>query len=132
MDQRQVFSNLQTSMGIGDTNDNALGGLVIVSALFTEFALLGIIDAEEDKIRAALDVDVTAEELADVDSSVAKVLEEVCCIEKQVVKKIELGIDTQKWKEKAMDLEKDLEKDMAMEKRNLNRRVQLLIAKMKV
>ena len=37
--------------------------------------------------------DVTAAELADVDNSVAKVLEQVCCIEKQVVKKIELGID---------------------------------------
>ena len=94
MDQRQVFSNLQTSMGIGDTNDNALGGLVIVSALFTELALLGILDAEEDKIRFALDIeDVTAEELADVDNSVAKVLEQVCCIEKQVARKIELGID---------------------------------------
>ena len=94
MDQRQVFSNLQTTMSIGDTNDNALGGLVIVLALFTELALLGILDAEEDKIRFALEIeDVTAEELADVDNSVARVLEQVAAIEKQVAKKIELGID---------------------------------------
>ena len=36
---------------------------------------------------------VTADELADVDNSVANVLDQVCCIEKQVVKKLELGID---------------------------------------
>ena len=94
MDQRKVFSNMQTSLNIGDTDDNALGGLVIVLALLTELALLGILSAEEDKIRFALDIeDVTAEDLADVDNSVAKVLKQVCCIEKQVAKKIELGID---------------------------------------
>ena len=94
MNQRQVFSNMQTTMSIGDTNDNALGGLVIVSALLTELALLGILAAEEDKILFALEIPgVTAEELADVDNSVARVLKQVCCIEKQIVKKIELGID---------------------------------------
>ncbi len=128
MDQRQVFSNMQTSMGIGDTNDNALGGLVIVSALFTEFALLGILDAEEDKIRFALDIDdVTAEELADVDRSVAKVLEEICCIEKQVARKIELGIDLRNGTGNGYG--NGHGKGHGMEKRNLNRRVQLPIIK---
>ena len=85
---------MQTTMSIGETNDNALGGLVIVSALLTEQALLGILSAEEDKIRFALDFPgVTPEQLALVDDSVANVLDQVCCIEKQIVKKIELGID---------------------------------------
>lgn len=93
MDQRQAFSNLQTTMSMGDTTDSALGGAIILSAFFTELALLGVIVAEEDKIRFALDYpEVTPEQLAEVDRSVAKVLEEVCCIEKQVVKKLELGI----------------------------------------
>ena len=53
MDQRQVFSNMQTTMSIVDTDDDVLGAFIIGSALFTEFALAGILFAEADKIDAA-------------------------------------------------------------------------------
>ena len=57
MDQRQAFSNMQTSMSIGDTNDNALGGLVIVSALFTEFALTEFCLLKRTKLDEAAGID---------------------------------------------------------------------------
>ena len=54
MDQRQVFANMQTSMSIGNASDESLGGLVIVSALFTEFALTDILFAEAAKLERQL------------------------------------------------------------------------------
>jgi len=94
MEQRKAFSNMQTAMTLGDTNSNALGGLVIISSLLTELALTDILFAEADKIRAAADLNnATAPQLAEVDNSVARVLDQVCCIERRVIEKIDRGIE---------------------------------------
>ena len=94
MDHKQVLSNMQTSMSLGNTGDDSLGGLVIISALITEFALARILLSEGDKIDEAVGREngVSIEDLVDIDESVAKVLDKVCCIEEHVVDKIKLGI----------------------------------------
>ena len=94
MDHRQVFANMQTATNLGNISDESLGGLVIVSALFTEFALTDILFAEADKIRAAIDtIGITPGELAEIDNSVARVLDQVCCIERRIAEKIDRGIE---------------------------------------
>lgn len=94
MDHKQVLSNMQTSMNLGNTGDDSLGGLVIVLALITEFSLARILFAEGDKIDEAVGrgAEVSIDDLVDIDESVAKVLDKVCCIEEHVVDKIKLGI----------------------------------------
>ncbi|QUW21637.1 hypothetical protein JSQ81_17885 [Sporosarcina sp. Marseille-Q4063] len=93
MDQKQAFAQMQNLMSLnGDNGDDFLGGLVIFSAVFTEFALADILFAEGDKIRAAIDTASPAQ-LAEINNAVARVLDQICCIEKRVVEKIELGID---------------------------------------
>ena len=94
MDHKQVLSNMQTSMSLGNAGDDSLGGLVIISALITEFALARILFAEGDKIDEAVDrgATVSIDDLVAVDDSVARVLDQVCCIEGRVVDKIKLGI----------------------------------------
>lgn len=93
MDHKQVLSNMQTSMNLGNTSDNSLGGLVIVSALITEFALAEILFAEAEKIKTATYAnEVNVNDLANLDHSVAAVLDQVCCIERRIVEKIDRGI----------------------------------------
>ena len=102
MDHKQVLSNMQTSINLGNTNDFSLGGLVIVSALITEFALTRILFAEADKIDEAVEMNgVTIPQLVAIDDSVARVLDQVCCIEKRVVEKIYRGISLRKYEQTA-------------------------------
>jgi NTP pyrophosphatase (non-canonical NTP hydrolase) len=117
MDQRQALSQMQNLMNFGNNDDDSLGKLIIISAVLTELFLLGIISAETAKIREALESGFDADELADIDNSVADVLAQVCCIEKQIAKKIELGIELRdgkghgKDKDKCKDKDKDKDKD---------------------
>ncbi|WP_210469689.1 hypothetical protein [Sporosarcina sp. 6E9] len=100
MDQRQAFAHMQNLMGISEGNGDFLGDLVIFSAVLTEFALTDILFAEADKIRAAICLpDVTADQLASVDTSVSQVLEQICCIEKRVIGKIDRGIELRNYEE---------------------------------
>jgi hypothetical protein len=111
MDQRKALSQMQNLMNLGNNDDDSLGKLIIISAVLTELSLLGIISAETAKIREALESGFDADELADVDNSVANVLEQVCCIEKQIAKKIELGIELRDGKGHGKDKDKDKCKD---------------------
>lgn len=86
-------------------NNQTLGGLVILSAVFTEFCLSDIICAESNKVNSAVrwyysnsaDSDSSLqypnrlEQLARLDDSVGNVLDKVCCLEGQINRKIEQG-----------------------------------------
>jgi len=92
MNKNNTFTNVQAAMNLANTGEDILGGLVILSGVFTEFALAEILFAEAEKIEAAVENNSTdVEGLTYLDNSVAKVLEQVCCIEKQIVEKIKQG-----------------------------------------
>lgn len=98
MSNREVFNNMETAMEMASGNGNrVLGGLLILSAVYTEFQLGDLISAEADKVNYAVEfAQANADtnfitELATLDDSVANVLDKVCCIEKQVNRKIEQG-----------------------------------------
>lgn len=92
MRNHDTFEKINTTMDLASTaNDDVLGGVVILSAVFTEFCLADLICAEADKVEKALYKDSGVPELTDLDNSVANVLKQICCIEEQINKKIEQG-----------------------------------------
>lgn len=92
MDQNKAFTNVQAAMNLANTGEDTLGALVIFSGVVTELALADILFAEAEKIETAVeDNNTSVEDLTNLDNSVANVLEQICCIEKQIVEKIKQG-----------------------------------------
>ena len=91
MIQNNALTNVQAAMNLANTGEDILGGLVILSAVVTEFALADLIFAEAGKIEAAVESNANVGDLISLDQSVANVLDQVCCIEKQIVEKIKQG-----------------------------------------
>ena len=92
MTQNNAFTNVQAAMNLANTGEDILGALVIISGVFTEFALADLLHAEARKIEVAvLATPTNVEDLTSLDDSVANVLDHVCCIEKQIVEKIKQG-----------------------------------------
>ncbi|MCA0972332.1 hypothetical protein LCM20_17120 [Halobacillus litoralis] len=78
--------------------NDGLGGLIILSALLTEFKLAEVIGAEAKKIKAATHyvthnspTETAMNDLVEIDNSVRGVLDRVCCIEEKVVEKLRIG-----------------------------------------
>lgn len=103
---KEIFDKMNTTKEMASGMDNeTLGGLTILSAVFTEFCLAEIICAEANKINSAVgwyygnnasNVNSSnyynrLEQLARLDDSVGNVLDKVCCVEGQINKKIEQG-----------------------------------------
>ncbi|MGM8366662.1 hypothetical protein ACLIBG_14495 [Virgibacillus sp. W0181] len=93
MSNQDVFSKINTTMDLAsNTNSNGLSGLIILSAIYTEFCVADLICAEADKVDYAIDSTATVGDLVNLDNSVAGVLDQLCCIERQVNEKIAQGI----------------------------------------
>ncbi len=88
----ETAENVEKLIAVGQCGDSHLGGAIVISALFTEWALTDLIFAEADKVRAAI-CKCDCAGLVLVDNSVANVLEQVNNIECRVIEKLELGID---------------------------------------
>lgn len=89
----EMAENVERLIATGQCSTHHLGGAIVVSALATEWALVDLICAEADKVRAASCADCSCNGLAAVDDSVANVLTQVNNIECRVIEKLELGID---------------------------------------
>lgn len=88
-----MAENVERLIATGQCSTHLLGGAIVVSALATEWALVDLICAEANKVRAASCSGCGCADLAAVDESVAHVLEQVNNIECRVIEKLELGID---------------------------------------
>ncbi|MBA2174748.1 hypothetical protein H0266_07570 [Halobacillus locisalis] len=84
----------EASQAVDSIGTEGLGGLLILAALLTEFKLAEVIGAEAKKIKAATHYTTSCHgesamnDLEKINKSVADVLHEVCCIERQVNRKI--------------------------------------------
>lgn len=97
-ERKEVMAMVDEASQAADSMSNdTLGGLLILSALLTEFKLAEVIGAEAKKIKAATHYttschgDTAMNDLKEINKSVADVLHEVCCIERQVNRKIWQG-----------------------------------------
>ncbi|TGB01264.1 hypothetical protein [Halobacillus salinus] len=98
-DKHEVMDMINEShQAVEALGDRGLGGLVILSALLTEFKLAEVIGAEAKKVKAAAhyvthhcDSETALSDLKEINDSVQGVLDQVCCLERQVNRKIFQG-----------------------------------------
>ena len=75
-------------------NGHDLGEWVILSAVYMELVLAGILKEEKNKMANFNELDnLEAKDYIEFDEKVANVLEHACCLEKKIVEKIELGME---------------------------------------
>lgn len=98
-EKHEVMGMIEEAGQAVEVLDNrGLGGLVILSALLTEFKLAEVVGAEAKKIKAAThyvthhyNSETALSDLKDINDSVQGVLDQVCCLERQVNRKIFQG-----------------------------------------
>ncbi len=92
---QRVMNELQSAADAVERGGYDVGTFVILSALYTEIVLAGILKEEKRKMKDFNDLPSTnkdADDYINFDEKVAAVLKHACCLEQSIVAKINAGI----------------------------------------
>ena len=91
----RVLNELQHAAASVNGGGQDLGTWIIVSALYSEIVLAGLLKEEKRKMEKFNDAsaEFEAQDFIDFDAQVARVLKHACCLEEQIVEKVRLGIN---------------------------------------
>ena len=93
----RVLREMENAASAVTSGGHDLGTWIILSALYSEFALTGVLKEEKRKMEKFNKdcLTKTAKNFIDFDAEVANVLKHACCLEKQIVEKIRMGVNYQ-------------------------------------